>query len=105
MKTRAVRDGDSYVLNGNKIWITQGGVADVITVFAVTDPSKGPSGISAFLVEKGNAPAFNVGKNEKKMGIRGSPTVALDFTDCRVPRREPARRRRRGLQDRDEGAG
>src|SRR5579875_1818544 len=84
MRTRAVRDGDSYVLDGSKIWITQGGVADVVTVFAVTDPAKGANGISAFLVEKGT-PGFNVGKLEKKMGIRGSPTVELNFTDCRVP--------------------
>ena len=84
MKTRAVRDGDFYLLNGNKIWITQGSVADVITVFAVTDPAKGPNGISAFLVEKGT-PGFSVGKLEKKMGIRGSPTVELNFVDARVP--------------------
>ena len=84
MRAKAVRDGDSYVLNGSKIWITQGGVADVVTVFAITDPSKGPNGISAFLVEKG-MPGFSVGKLEKKMGIRGSPTVELNFVDCRVP--------------------
>ena len=84
MRTRAACDGDGYVLNGTKIWITQGGVADVVTVFAITDPDKGPSGISAFLVEKGT-PGFNVGKLEKKMGIRGSPTVELNFVDCRVP--------------------
>jgi alkylation response protein AidB-like acyl-CoA dehydrogenase len=84
MKARAIRDGDAYVLNGTKIWITQGGVADVVTVFAVTDPSKGANGISAFLVEKGT-PGFNVGKLEKKMGIRGSPTVELNFVDARVP--------------------
>ena len=84
MKTRAVREGDFYVLNGNKIWITQGSVADVITVFAVTDPAKGANGISAFLVEKGT-PGFSVGKLEKKMGIRGSPTVELNFVDARVP--------------------
>src|SRR5579872_3502091 len=84
MKATAVRDGDAWVLNGGKIWITQGGVADVVTVFAVTDPSKGANGISAFLVEKGT-PGFSVGKLEKKMGIRGSPTVELNFTDCRVP--------------------
>ncbi|MBV8074335.1 MAG: acyl-CoA dehydrogenase family protein, partial [Candidatus Eremiobacteraeota bacterium] len=84
MKTRAVRDGEAYVLNGNKIWITQGGVADLVTVFAVTDPSKGPNGIGAFVVEKG-MPGFSVGKLEKKMGIRGSPTVELNFVDCRVP--------------------
>jgi alkylation response protein AidB-like acyl-CoA dehydrogenase len=83
MRMRAVRDGDDYVLDGNKIWITQGSIADVITVFAVTDPEKGASGISAFVVEKG-APGFIVGKLEKKMGIRGSPTVELIFEKCRV---------------------
>jgi alkylation response protein AidB-like acyl-CoA dehydrogenase len=84
MRCRAEKRGDSYVLNGSKIWITQGGVADVITVFAVTDPDKGPGGISAFVVEKG-FPGFKVGKLEKKMGIRGSPTVELIFEDCIVP--------------------
>ena len=84
MRTRAVRDGDAYVLDGTKIWITQGSIADVVTVFAVTDPEKGPNGISAFVVEKGT-PGFSVGKLEKKMGIRGSPTVELHFESCRVP--------------------
>jgi alkylation response protein AidB-like acyl-CoA dehydrogenase len=84
MRCRAEKRGDAYVLNGSKIWITQGGVADVITVFAVTDPDKGPSGISAFVVEK-DFPGFKVGKLEKKMGIRGSPTVELIFEDCVVP--------------------
>src|SRR5579872_666816 len=84
MRTTATRDGDAFILNGSKIWITQGGVADLVTVFAITDPSKGPNGISAFVVEKG-MPGFNVGKLEKKMGIRGSPTVELNFVDCRVP--------------------
>jgi alkylation response protein AidB-like acyl-CoA dehydrogenase len=84
MRTRAVKDGDEYVLDGTKIWITQGSVADVVTVFAVTDPTKGPNGISAFVVEKGT-PGFVVGKTEKKMGIRGSPTNELVFTGCRVP--------------------
>ncbi|MBV9440847.1 MAG: acyl-CoA dehydrogenase family protein [Candidatus Eremiobacteraeota bacterium] len=84
MRTRARRDGNAYVLDGTKIWITQGNVADVVTVFAVTDPAKGPNGISAFVVEKGT-PGFNVGKLEKKMGIRGSPTVEIVFDGCRVP--------------------
>jgi alkylation response protein AidB-like acyl-CoA dehydrogenase len=84
MRMRAVRDGDDYVLDGTKIWITQGSIADMVTVFAVTDPAKGPNGISAFVVEKG-APGFSVGKLEKKMGIRGSPTVELVFENCRVP--------------------
>jgi alkylation response protein AidB-like acyl-CoA dehydrogenase len=84
MRCRAEKRGDTYVLNGSKIWITQGGVADVISVFAVTDPEKGSNGISAFVVEKG-FPGFKVGKLEKKMGIRGSPTVELIFEDCIVP--------------------
>ncbi|HTW86047.1 MAG TPA: acyl-CoA dehydrogenase family protein [Candidatus Sulfotelmatobacter sp.] len=84
MRTRAVKDGEDYVLDGTKIWITQGSVADVVTVFAVTDPTKGANGITAFVVEKGT-PGFVVGKTEKKMGIRGSPTNELVFTGCRVP--------------------
>jgi alkylation response protein AidB-like acyl-CoA dehydrogenase len=84
MRTKARRDGDDYVLDGSKIWITNGSVADVVTVFAVTDPKKGPNGIGAFVVEKGT-PGFTVGKLEKKMGIRGSPTVELAFENCRVP--------------------
>jgi alkylation response protein AidB-like acyl-CoA dehydrogenase len=84
MRTRARKDGDEWVIDGNKIWITQGNVADVVAVFAVTDPDKGPAGISAFIVEKGT-PGFSIGKIEKKMGIRGSPTVELTFENCRVP--------------------
>ncbi|HEY5258480.1 MAG TPA: acyl-CoA dehydrogenase family protein, partial [Candidatus Baltobacteraceae bacterium] len=84
MRTRAERRGDDYVLNGQKIWITNGSVADVVCVFAVTDPQKGPGGIDAFIVEK-TFPGFRVGKLEKKMGIRGSPTVELIFDDCIVP--------------------
>ncbi len=84
MRCRAEKRGDNYILNGSKIWITQGGVADAICVFAVTDPAKGPAGISAFVVEK-TFPGFKVGKLEKKMGIRGSPTVELIFEDCEVP--------------------
>jgi alkylation response protein AidB-like acyl-CoA dehydrogenase len=84
MRTRARRDGDDYVLDGTKIWITNGSVADFVTVFAVTDPEKGPSGISAFIVEK-DTPGFTVGKLEKKMGIRGSPTNELVFENCRIP--------------------
>ncbi len=84
MRTKAEKRGNKYILNGTKIWITQGTVADVICVFAVTDAGKGPGGISAFIVEK-SFPGFNVGKIEKKMGIRGSPTVELVFEDCEVP--------------------
>ncbi|MBV8720697.1 MAG: acyl-CoA dehydrogenase family protein [Candidatus Eremiobacteraeota bacterium] len=84
MKTRAVRKGDSYALTGQKIWITNGSVADVVCVFAVTDPEAGSRGVSAFVVEKGMT-GFTVGKKEKKMGIRGSPTNELIFDDCEVP--------------------
>lgn len=82
--TLAVRDGESYVLNGMKSWTTSGANADLIIVMAATDRSKGTKGISAFLVEKGT-PGLAVAKREKKMGIRSSDTVALAFTDCRVP--------------------
>ncbi len=84
MKTRAVKNGNAYVLNGSKIWITNGSVADVVCVFAVTDPDAGSRGVSAFVLEKGML-GFAVGKKEKKMGIRGSPTVELTFDDCEVP--------------------
>jgi alkylation response protein AidB-like acyl-CoA dehydrogenase len=84
MRTRAEKRGDTYILNGQKIWITNGSVADAVCVFAVTDPKKGANGISAFLVEK-TFPGFQVGKIEKKMGIRGSPTVELIFDNCEVP--------------------
>ena len=84
LRTTAVRRGDHYVLNGSKQWCTNGDHADVITVFATLDPSKRARGVTAFLVEKGT-PGFAVGKKEKKMGIRASPTVALHFSDCAVP--------------------
>ena len=83
-RTTAVRDGDFYVLNGSKHFITNGGFADVVIVFAMTDKSKGARGISAFIVEK-SFPGFSVGKEEHKMGIRGSNTCELIFEDCRVP--------------------
>jgi alkylation response protein AidB-like acyl-CoA dehydrogenase len=84
LRTTAVRRGDHYVLNGAKQWCTNGDHAGVITVFATVDPSKRAKGITAFLIESG-LPGFSVGKKEKKMGIRGSPTVALHFNDCHVP--------------------
>jgi butyryl-CoA dehydrogenase len=84
LKTTAVRKGDHYILNGSKQWCTNGDHADVLTVFATVDPSKRAKGVTAFLVEKGT-PGFSVGKKEKKLGIRASPTVALHFTDCAVP--------------------
>jgi len=84
LKTTAVRRGDHYVLNGSKQWCTNGDHADVITVFATVDPSRRARGVTAFLVEKGT-PGFEVGKKERKLGIRASPTVALHFTDCAIP--------------------
>ncbi|MBI4635522.1 MAG: acyl-CoA dehydrogenase family protein, partial [Candidatus Rokubacteria bacterium] len=84
LRTTALRKGDHYVLNGSKQWCTNGDHAGVICVFATVDPSKRAKGVTAFLVEP-DMPGFSVGKKEKKMGIRGSPTVALHFTDCRVP--------------------
>jgi butyryl-CoA dehydrogenase len=84
LRTTAVRKGDRYVLNGAKQWCTNGDHAGVICVFATVDPSRRAKGITAFLVEPG-MPGFSVGKKEKKMGIRASPTVALHFEDCEVP--------------------
>ncbi len=84
MRTRAVRDGDHYVLNGVKRWITNAGVSTYYTVMAVTDPSDGPAGISAFVVEKGDA-GFSFGAPERKLGIKGSPTRELYFDNCEIP--------------------
>lgn len=84
IKTRAVKDGDDYIIDGSKIFITNGGEAQVYIVFAVTDPAAGTKGISAFIVEK-NTPGFIVGKDEKKMGLHGSRTVQLTFESMRVP--------------------
>jgi len=84
-QTTAVLKGDSYILDGSKIFITNGGEADVYIVFAMTDRSKGHKGISAFIVEK-DAPGFSIGKIEDKMGIRGSSTAELIFRDCVVPK-------------------
>jgi butyryl-CoA dehydrogenase len=84
MKTTAVRDGDEYVLNGSKIFITNGGEAEIYVVFAVTDPTKKHHGITAFIVEKGT-PGFSFGKKEKKLGIRSSPTLEILFDNCRIP--------------------
>lgn len=84
LRTTAVRRGASYVLNGNKIFITNGGVADIYIVLAKTDPSKGTRGITAFIVEKGT-PGFFFGKKEDKLGIRASSTTELIFQDCHIP--------------------
>ena len=84
-QTTAVLDGDNYILNGSKIFITNGGVADTFIVFAMTDKSKGTKGISAFIVEKG-FPGFSIGKKEDKLGIRASSTTELIFENCVVPK-------------------
>ena len=84
MLTTAVKKGDRYVLNGEKIFITNAGIAHVFTVMAITDKTKGIKGISAFVVERG-FPGFSIGKNELKMGMHGATTAPLAFTDCEVP--------------------
>jgi len=84
MRTTAVRDGDTYVLNGAKRWITNAGVSDFYTVMAVTEPGIGTRGISAFVVESNDA-GFSIGSLEKKLGIKGSPTRELYFDTCRIP--------------------
>ncbi|TGD90525.1 acyl-CoA dehydrogenase [Mycolicibacterium sp. CH28] len=84
MKTRARADGNHWVLNGSKCWITNGGKSTWYTVMAVTDPGAGPRGISAFIVHKDD-PGFTVGPLEKKLGIKGSPTAELYFEECTIP--------------------
>ena len=84
LKSRAVKQGDEYVLNGSKIFITNGGEADTYIVFAQTDLEKGSKGISAFIVEKGT-PGLIIGKDERKVGLHGSRTVQITFEDMRVP--------------------
>jgi butyryl-CoA dehydrogenase len=84
IRTTAIRDGDNYVLNGTKQWITNGGEAEIYTVLALTNPAKGPRGASMLIVEKGT-PGFTFGKKEDKLGIRASATRELHFADCRVP--------------------
>jgi butyryl-CoA dehydrogenase len=84
IKTSARREGDHYILNGTKQWITNAGEAEIYTVIAITDKTKGSRGASAFIVEKGT-PGMEFGKKEKKMGIRASATREVIFTDCRVP--------------------
>ena len=85
IKTTATRDGDDYIINGTKQFITNGGEAEIYTIIALTDPSKGSRGASAFIVEK-ETPGFTFGKKEKKMGIRSSATRELVFHNCRVPK-------------------
>ena len=84
MTTTAVRKGDRYLLNGTKMWVTNGTQAGVVTLFATVDRDRGHKGVTAFLVEP-SFPGFALGKLERKMGIRGSPTVALHLSDCEVP--------------------
>ncbi|MCH4888497.1 acyl-CoA dehydrogenase [Acidaminobacter sp. JC074] len=95
-QTIAVLDGDNYILNGSKIFITNAGYADVYIIFAMTDRSKGLKGISAFIVEKGFE-GFSIGKKEKKMGIRGSATCELIFENCIVPKENMLGKEGRGF--------
>ena len=83
-KTRAVRDGNEWVINGQKCFITNGSIADVVIITAVTDPGRGTRGISSFIVEKGT-PGFRPGRDEEKMGLKGSITSELFFEDCHIP--------------------
>ena len=82
--TTAVRDGNHYIINGSKQWITNGGEAEIYSVLAITDRAKGPRGASFFVVEKGDS-GFSFGRKEKKLGIRASTTRELIFRDCRIP--------------------
>ena len=84
IRTTAVKDGNEYVINGVKQWITNGGEAEIYSVIAITDKTKGPRGASAFIVEK-DTPGFSFGQKEKKLGIRSSATRELVFEDCRIP--------------------
>src|SRR5690606_17503715 len=84
LSTRAVKDGEEYILNGSKVFITNGGEADTYIVFAKTNPSLGKKGITAFIVEK-DTPGFIIGKDEKKMGLHGSRTVEILLDNVRIP--------------------
>jgi butyryl-CoA dehydrogenase len=96
IKTTAREVEDGFILNGTKQFITNGGVADIYTVIAVTDPKRGPRGISALIVEKGT-PGFSFGKEEDKMGIRASKTTELVFEDCKIPKENLLGRRGMGF--------
>src|SRR5574340_1186170 len=85
VSTKAEKDGDHYILNGTKIFITNGGEAETYVIIANVDPTKGTRGMTAFIVEKGT-PGFEFGKNEKKMAYQSLPNRELVFTDCRVPK-------------------
>jgi butyryl-CoA dehydrogenase len=95
-KTTARREGDHYIINGTKNFCSNGEAADIYTLFAATNPSKGARGISAFIVEKGT-PGFSFGKKEVKMGIRASPTYELHFDNCKVPKENFLGREGHGL--------
>ena len=97
LRTRAVKKGDQYFLTGTKMFITNGPLADVMVVYAKTDPQAGPKGISAFIVEK-DFPGFSTGKTLKKMGVRGSPTGELIFENCQVPSRNLLGEENQGLK-------
>jgi alkylation response protein AidB-like acyl-CoA dehydrogenase len=84
MKTTARKEGDEYVINGTKVWISMAGPSNLYTVLAKTDPEKGARGVSAFLV-RSDDPGFSVGKKERKLGIKGSPTCQVHFDNCRIP--------------------
>src|SRR5262249_57554299 len=84
LQTKAVKDGDKYIINGTKAWITNGGAADAAIVYVNTDPPKGEKGITALVVEKGT-PGFKVGKEEKKLGINATACCELVFSDCETP--------------------
>ena len=96
MRTTAKRDGDDYILNGSKLYITNGPIADILLVYAKTEPEKGAKGISAFIVEKG-MPGFSVAQKLIKMGYRGSQTGELVFDNCRVPAKNRLGAENRGV--------
>ena len=104
MRTRADRRGDRYVLNGSKMWITNGPDADVLVVYAKTDPAAGPRGITAFLIEKGFT-GFSTAPKLDKLGMRGSNTCELVFQDCEVPEENVLGRGRSRRDRADERAG
>ena len=99
IQTRAVRDGDSYVLNGTKSWVTNGGFSGVYVVFAKTDPAAGARGVTAFLVEP-SAPGFRISRYEDKMGLRLSRSAEIVFEDCRVPAENVLGEEGQGLEGR-----
>src|SRR5690625_1884983 len=85
MKTTAKADGDEYIINGRKVWVTNGSVADIYVVFAKTEPEANDQGITTFIIEAGTE-GFTIGKKERKLGIRSSPTTELIFENCRIPK-------------------